>query len=885
VVESDAGAYTVRVSNLTGERWSVPAVLTVNVPLAISTQPSDATVAVGRAAEFKIEFRGNPPTQVRWQRNGQDISGATNATFSIPSVTVSAAGVYTARVSDRDTNMVSRAALLTVVEPPLLVQEPFDVSGVAGRDTAALRVLVDGSEPLRFQWFFNGAPFAPGTTTNLALGILHSRAAGSYQLVVTNFAGAVTSRVAQVSVVLPPTITNATGDLKVYSGGSATFAVDAGGSGALDFRWFREGKLILGETNASLSLTNLDLGNGGSFSVVVSSPYGAATNQFKLEIFPPPVPVVSTGHDVAQVLTLQPGWNAIFLNVQPASNRVEEVFAGLPFASIWRWADSGTGPQFIQEQSEASLGSPQWLVHLPTNRVESFQNNLARVFRHTAYLVNLATNQPVTFTVVGVPGYQRQKWAVDAYTLGGFPIEPGTNGPQVGDYFRPSAAHLDSVTGRPRGIYRLLNDGRWVALEATNKLAYGEAYWVYTKGASSYLAPIEAEFSGGSSLTYGVSSQAKEISLRYHDPGDLTRGQASASFSHLMSNQALPLQINEFDPRAGTQWRDLPNGYSVSYQGLTVRSLRLAAKRERIPDLTYRGIMTIGSGGVLHQIPDTVERDDAKAAPQAQTLFNPVGLWIGSVNVTHVSEVNGVTTNYVVTRITNVVNGVTNILQQPTTNVANVAVGSAPTPVKSPFGLRLLLHTDTNGISRLLQQVTVLSTEATNQVSGPGLTNLAGAEPVLISDPALLTRFRGVALSGRDMVGRRFSTPFYPMHNTHGVAFNAVLGLGRTLSATWVLPATAPLNPFYHKYHPDHDNLDASFKVFKEEAYPVTRTVQLQVPARQGSNSRPGMGQEEVEGVYLETLTGLHKTPIMVQGTFHLKRILPVGVLNPTPAN
>jgi hypothetical protein len=195
--------------------------------------------------------------------------------------------------------------------------------------------------------------------------------------------------------------------------------------------------------------------------------------------------------------------------------------------------------------------------------------------------------------------------------------------------------------------------------------------------------------------------------------------------------------------------------------------------------------------------------------------------------------------------------------------------------------MRLILHDGTNGVCQLLQQVTLLTTEARQTTSQGTVTRTTGGDAVLVTDPALLTQFKGVALRGRETIGRRFSSPFYPMDRTNGVPFDGPLGLGRSLVARWSLPAGAPLNPFQHKYHPDHDNLDASFKVYQEEAFTVRRTVRLDVPSRQGSGSRPGMGQDEIEGTYLETLEGLHRTPITVRGTFHLKRILAVGALNP----
>jgi len=121
------------------------------------------------------------------------------------------------------------------------------------------------------------------------------------------------------------------------------------------------------------------------------------------------------------------------------------------------------------------------------------------------------------------------------------------------------------------------------------------------------------------------------------------------------------------------------------------------------------------------------------------------------------------------------------------------------------------------------------------------------------------------------------------MYQTNGIPFDAGLDLGRRIQASWSLPPGAPLNPYRHKFHPDHDNLDRSFQTYKAEAYPVRRTVVLDIPARQGSTRKPGAGQDEIEGVYTEVIEGIHRIPITVQGTVSLKRLIAVGVLNPTP--
>ena len=886
VEDLDAGSYKVRVENLNGVMWSAPVGFLVDVPLTITTQPSSVAVAVGASASLTVRFRGNPPVAVQWLRNDDPISEATSTNLVIPAVTVADAGRYRAVVRDRDGALESADAIVEVVEPPLIVQQPQDMAGVDRVAVLRMESIVDGSRPMAFRWFKDGVPLAVESTNVLNLGLLRESQAGGYHVVAENVVGAVTSRVASVTVHQPPSVVSGSGDVKAYEGADARFDVNASGSGLLRYEWFLGGARVPGADGSTLTLTNLSRITAGEVAVVVRSDHGSATNRFRLDVFPPPVPVVSTGHDLVQELPLRPGWNAIFLDVQPEENRVGNVFTNVPYTSIWRWSDPGTGPQFISDQSEAQLDTTRWQVHLPPSNPAGFQNNLVRVYRHEAYLVHLGGAQGVTVSVRGKPGYPRPRWAPDGHSLTGFPVDVPMADPEnpsrmlpgvtVGEFLGASSAHFDAATGMPRGMYQLEASGAWTPMSATNELRRGVAYWVYTRGASQFLAPVEASFQGLNELRYPVGSDTKELELRFTGSSNTPASRSSAVLGHVLGNQSLPLRFNEFSPQDGTTWRDLPNGFPVSPQGgLARRTVRLAAARERIPGLAYQGIMTLRGAGALHYVPVTMDRDEADVGAVQDQPFNPVGLWLGTVSITHVSEVNGLTTNYVVATVTNVVNGVTNRVEHASTEVRNVVVGSRPTSVRDPFDLRILLHVDTQGVCRLLEQVTLLSTPPALGSDDPG------GDPVLLTGAAGFSRYRGVALRGRDLVGRRYSTPFFPMWKTNGIPFDAPLSLGGTLQASWSLPADAAVNPFKHRYHPDHDNLDASFRVYRNEGYALRRTVKLTVPERQASNIRAGVGQDDIEGLYEEVVQGVHRTPMTVRGAFQIKRILAVGALDP----
>jgi len=84
--EKDAGVYTVLVRNQFGETASQP--VRIGVPeIEREGQPQDQSVSLGASAEFVVKAVGFPPLSYQWQRDGQDIPGATNASVRLAEVT------------------------------------------------------------------------------------------------------------------------------------------------------------------------------------------------------------------------------------------------------------------------------------------------------------------------------------------------------------------------------------------------------------------------------------------------------------------------------------------------------------------------------------------------------------------------------------------------------------------------------------------------------------------------------------------------------------------------------------------------------------------------------------------------------------------------------
>ncbi|HIL70816.1 MAG TPA: matrixin family metalloprotease, partial [Verrucomicrobia bacterium] len=89
------------------------------------------------------------------------------------------------------------------VVPPTILLEPVDQVSFESR-MVIFSAEVQGSEPLSYQWKFNGNPIIGGTSRRLVLDNLNLRDSGRYMLRIANSAGTVSTRLAILHVLKIP---------------------------------------------------------------------------------------------------------------------------------------------------------------------------------------------------------------------------------------------------------------------------------------------------------------------------------------------------------------------------------------------------------------------------------------------------------------------------------------------------------------------------------------------------------------------------------------------------------------------------------------------------------------------------------------------------------
>ena len=86
-------------------------------PPSITQQPASTSAIEGGAATFVAAASGTAPLIYQWKFNSNPISGATNTTLTLTSLTTNAAGLYSVTVTNAAGSTNSTAATLTVIQP------------------------------------------------------------------------------------------------------------------------------------------------------------------------------------------------------------------------------------------------------------------------------------------------------------------------------------------------------------------------------------------------------------------------------------------------------------------------------------------------------------------------------------------------------------------------------------------------------------------------------------------------------------------------------------------------------------------------------------------------------------------------------------------------
>ncbi len=244
----------------------------------ITQPPADRVVGTNAPAVFTVSVCGPQPFHYQWLFQGAPLAGATDAILTIPSARLEDAGLYSVVVSNASGSVQSEPARLTVQFPPLLVTPPTNVTVVQDAD-ATFTVSVSGTQPIYYQWRFNGEVIPDATNATLVLTNLAPGQSGAYGVQAWNAAASVSAS-AELLVLPLPVITQQPVGTNIVRGTNFILRVTAASTnGPLRYQWTLNGQAVAGATNSLYSVTNAQLADGGFYQALVSDSVGMRASQ------------------------------------------------------------------------------------------------------------------------------------------------------------------------------------------------------------------------------------------------------------------------------------------------------------------------------------------------------------------------------------------------------------------------------------------------------------------------------------------------------------------------------------------------------------------------------------------------------------------------------
>ena len=172
--------------------------------------------------------------------------------------------------------------------PPSITTQPASQS-VAQGSPVTFSVAAAGRAPLTYQWTCNGTNIPGATSSSFTISSVQTTDAATYAVVVANGAGSLGSSGATLAVGVPPSITSQPASQTVDVGMAASFSVTATGTGTLTYQWYLNGNGIWDATSSTYAIAWAQMADAGTYTVIVSSAFGSATNSGATLTVNPPI--------------------------------------------------------------------------------------------------------------------------------------------------------------------------------------------------------------------------------------------------------------------------------------------------------------------------------------------------------------------------------------------------------------------------------------------------------------------------------------------------------------------------------------------------------------------------------------------------------------------
>ena len=389
-------------------------------------------------------------------------------------------------------------------------------------------------------------------------------------------------------------------------------------------------------------------------------------------------------------------------------------------------------------------------------------------------------------------------------------------------FSHPNALGKVRASGPPvtHDIFAMVSD-QFVRRTLTDAIRPNEAYWLNVVQDFEYSGPVDVTENlngvsfGRSTLlrTLAIevpsSQSARTVTLQARSCAVLSvDGECSAGGASVDW-----LEYRDLTKAFPNVWRSLSAGLAVVVPaGSTRIELELRARRASL-ESAARTLRGGDSGATFPAVIDVVDERGSRAVVSSDVTVEPIfGRWFGRATLTQVGA-------------------------HPSVQKLPLEQAEA-----SPMGMTLLLELPDPSVAR-------------------------GGSPPRLLDTVSLATFR----DGRSFL-RKFTSILFDRPVT--LVADAAdpldpFGATGTLRGTLSIHAEDSLNPYRHRYNPEH-----------RKGYEITREITIKIERQKDrlSDELAGLdgtfGPHRLAGQYTEVITGISESPNTVRGTFRLDRLL-----------